>query len=504
MSSEEDIQPRIMRRIESSCVGCYVVLDSKSYTDIQKYYNFIKVLGSGRYGTVREAAKKGMSPALLSNYAVKSLSKADIAQDLMYYRRELEILMHVDHPNIVNFFEVYEDEAYIHIVMELCSGGDLFDHLNLVGSFSEQAAVEITKQLISAINHLHTMKVCHRDLKPENFMYLDTSKRGGIKLVDFGLAKRWKGTQLMKSKVGSPYFVAPEVMTGNYDFRCDVWSLGVVLYLLLCGQPPFLGNNATEVYNKSKEGVVVFDSKVWLRVSDHAKDLICKMLVVNPHDRITLSQAAGHPFFRTFSQPIQSWDERILTNIQNWQAPEMFQKEVLKIMMKFSTPTCIEQLNTSFAMLDSSGTGFVSVEEVVTAFNELGKPLAATQVAELKEKFQGNRINYSEFLIAAADKKRVLDDAALHVAFKFFDFVTPKQNDKGYLTMSSISVAFQRIGISIDPADICETMLWGENSRITFEDFKAMMLQLVRLNSNKQEGSFLESFLILSLPTEDN
>lgn len=493
------------RRINTSNVGTYVILDSEIYTDIQNFYNFTKVLGSGRYGTVREATKQGITPCMISKYAVKSLSKADLAQDLIYYRRELEILMHVDHPNIVKFYEVYEDEAYIHIVMELCSGGDLFDHLNSVGTFNEQKAVAITRQLVSAVNHLHTMLVCHRDLKPENFMYLNSTKSGGIKLVDFGLAKRWEGTQLMKSKVGSPYFVAPEVMTGNYDFRCDVWSLGVVLYLLLAGQPPFIGSNATEVYRKTKEGVVNFEGKVWTNISEDAKDLICKMLTVDPEARITLDQAARHPLFQTVSQIEQEWDESALTNIKNWQTPEKLQKEVLKILMKFRTPACVESLNKTFAMLDSSGSGFVSVDEVVQAFKDFGKPLSATQEADLKMKFQGSRINYTEFLIAAVNKKQVMDDAALYVAFKFFDPVSLTQIEKGYLTVSSIRQALMRIGISVDQEDICEPMGWDENSQVEFEDFKFMMLKLVRSDTANHEGSILESFLTMQTSIiEDN
>jgi calcium-dependent protein kinase len=473
------------------------MLDSKLYPDIQKFYSFTKLLGSGRYGTVREAVKQSSDPYMISKYAVKSLPKANLASDIEYYRRELEILMFVDHPNIVNFYEVYEDEAYLHLVMELCCGGDLFDHLNSVGTFSEQTAANMTRQLVSAVNHLHTMEVCHRDLKPENFMYVDAARTGSIKLVDFGLAKNWRGEQIMKSKVGSPYFVAPEVLNGEYNYRCDVWSLGVVLYLLLAGQPPFLGSNPTQVYRRAKEGVVNFDGKVWEQVSEHAKDLIVKMLTVDAEARITLDQVARHPFFSSFSLPRRVFDESILTNISNWQTPEKLQKEVLKIVMKFRTPDCIQGLKNTFDMLDSSGSGFVSVDDLVRAFKTAGRPLKDAQEAELKAKFEGSRINYSEFLIAAVDKKRILDDAALHAAFKFLDPVIPTQYQKGYLTSNCISHALVRLGTPVDKEAVFEMMQWGENSKVSFEDFKHMMLQLVKLDQEYREDSILESFLVL-------
>jgi calcium-dependent protein kinase len=174
---------------------------------------------------------------------MKSIPKERMYGDIRLLEQEFEILKSVDHPNIIKFYEMYVDDDYYNLVMEFCGGGEVFEHIIARGRFSEAYASRIIKQVVSAIKHLHDKNICHRDLKPENILFESKSKEAEVKLIDFGLAKYFtnKGadTPMMKTRIGTPYYMAPEVLEGSYDETCDMWSIGVITYCLLCGYPPF-------------------------------------------------------------------------------------------------------------------------------------------------------------------------------------------------------------------------------------------------------------------------
>ena len=168
----------------------------------------------------------------------------------------------MDHPNIIKFHESYIDHRYVHIVMELAEGGELFEKIVKSERFSERRAANYMRKILGAVKHLHEQMICHRDLKPENFLLSDTSDDAEIKLIDFGLSKRFgqragSGREYLrdnlkkvdlKTVVGTPYYVAPEVLKQKYDKACDVWSLGIILYIFLSGYPPFEGDNSSEIF----------------------------------------------------------------------------------------------------------------------------------------------------------------------------------------------------------------------------------------------------------------
>jgi calcium-dependent protein kinase len=187
---------------------------------------------------------------------VKSILKENIKKDVKLLEEELAILTQVDHPNIIKFHETYIDYRYVHIVMELAEGGELFEKIVEMHKFNEYQGASLMRKILSAVKHLHEHGICHRDLKPENFLFSDNSAASEIKLIDFGLSKRFGAIQeadpneKMHTIVGTPYYVAPEVLRGNYDFSCDVWSLGVILYIMLCGYPPFEGDNNKEIFKR--------------------------------------------------------------------------------------------------------------------------------------------------------------------------------------------------------------------------------------------------------------
>ena len=269
-----------------------------STTDIRTVYKFVDVIGGGHFGTVRRAHPKS-DPEV--TYAVKSILRADIAKDIKLLEEELFILKQVDHPNIVKFHQSFIDYRYVHIVMEYCTGGELFDRIVSAHKFTEKHACEIMEQMLSAVKHLHEHGIVHRDLKPENFLMSDTSEGAEVKLIDFGLSKRFSNKEQinkMKTVVGTPYYVAPEVLKGSYDMRCDVWSLGVILYVFLCGYPPFEGDNNKEIFKNVLKSELAFDPADWGAVSPEAKDLVSKMLEKDPAKRITAETCQDQPWFK--------------------------------------------------------------------------------------------------------------------------------------------------------------------------------------------------------------
>nr|AZL94174.1 calcium-dependent protein kinase [Cardiosporidium cionae] len=207
----------------------------------------------------------------------------------------------IDHPNIIKLFEVYEDSENLYLVMDICTGGELFDRIIKSSFFSERYACGLMKQVFSATSYCHAHNIIHRDLKPENLLYADPSPLSPLKVIDWGFAAKCEKKHKFSSVVGTPYYVAPEVLFGNYDQACDIWSAGVILFIILCGYPPFYGSSNREILKKVQSGNYSFEHKNWDCVSSQAKDLIKKCLTYDPRKRITAQEALQHTWIKHYS-----------------------------------------------------------------------------------------------------------------------------------------------------------------------------------------------------------
>lgn len=165
-------------------------------------------------------------------------------------------MQQLDHPNVIKLYEYFEDEENVYLVCELCAGGELFDRIIKAEFFEEDQAAEIFRQILQALNYCHTQNIVHRDLKPENFLFQTEADDSDLKIIDFGLSKIMEGGRIhrMKTRAGTPYYISPEVLAGNYDVSCDMWSAGCMLYILLCGYPPFYGDNNQEILEMVRVG----------------------------------------------------------------------------------------------------------------------------------------------------------------------------------------------------------------------------------------------------------
>jgi calcium-dependent protein kinase len=263
------------------------VMITDALSDVRVNYHIApKELGHGHYGVVRKCSHRetGMW------YAIKSIRKSKVSK-IEVLKREIEILREVKHPHIIELVEVYEDERYLHLITELCTGGELFDRIiaktqSTVGHFSEHDAASLVRDILDAINYCHEKGIVHRDLKPENFLFLTEDDDAPVKIIDFGLS-RHDDTDfgIMETKVGTPYYVAPEVLRREYTNSCDIWSIGVITYILLCGYPPFYGDSDTQIFESVRIGKFDFPSPEWDEVTEAAKDFVSDLLLKNPKHR---------------------------------------------------------------------------------------------------------------------------------------------------------------------------------------------------------------------------
>uniref|UniRef100_A0A6B2LAQ8 non-specific serine/threonine protein kinase n=1 Tax=Arcella intermedia TaxID=1963864 RepID=A0A6B2LAQ8_9EUKA len=206
----------------------------------------------------------------------------------------------MDHKNIVKMYDIFEDHEHYYVVMELVSGGELFDQIVEKGFFPEEEACQLIKQILSALTYLEQHKICHRDLKPENLIFTDETHTT-LKLIDFGEAKSY-ADGLIREYVGTTDYMAPEIIKGGeYDNRVDLWSLGVIAFVMLCGFPPWEGENESEVFVNIMTLRYEFPSPEWDAVSEDAKDFI-RQLLVEMDDRLTAKEARLHPWVHTKSE----------------------------------------------------------------------------------------------------------------------------------------------------------------------------------------------------------
>ncbi|KAL5552158.1 hypothetical protein UlMin_002334 [Ulmus minor] len=288
------------------------ILDTTQVSNLKDRYLLREQLGWGQFGVIRACSDKFTGEVL----ACKSIAKDRLVtlDDVCSVKLEIEIMTKLSsHPNVVNLKAVYEEENYVHLLMELCAGGELFHRLEKQGRFSEYNARVIFKHLMEVVKFCHENGVVHRDLKPENILLATTSSSSPIKLADFGLATYCKPGQKLHGTVGSPFYIAPEVLTGGYNQAADVWSAGVILYILLSGMPPFWGKTKSRIFDAVRAADLRFTPDTWDCISPSAKDLISQMLSVDPLKRLTAEQVLAHSWMEDCIQTVQE------THNQNYQ-----------------------------------------------------------------------------------------------------------------------------------------------------------------------------------------
>lgn len=230
------------------------------------------------------------------NFLTPGIDKKCIKGKEESLENEVQVLQRLKHPNIVELAAVYEDKTHVYLVMELVTGGELFDRIVEKGSYTEQDASKLIRQVLEAVFFMHEKGVVHRDLKPENLLYYCPAEDSKIMISDFGLSKT-EGSGTMATACGTPGYVAPEVLAQKpYGKEVDIWSIGVIAYILLCGYPPFYDENDSELFRQILKAEYEFDSPYWDEISESAKDFIRNLMCKDADKRLTCKQALAHPW----------------------------------------------------------------------------------------------------------------------------------------------------------------------------------------------------------------
>jgi calcium-dependent protein kinase len=405
-------------------------------------YDVIRQLGKGGYGKVYEVKNKKSGDIR----ACKHLSKATI-KNLEKFEREIEILIRSDHPNIIKLYEVFESQRSLYLVMEECKGGEIFDriiqHIQKKEMYSEKDAATIFQQVMSAIEYCHNNGICHRDLKPENILYLNegAEKDNPIKVIDFGLSQVISSDKKLSTKVGTAYYVSPEILLGEYTEKCDIWSAGVILYIFLSGDPPFNGSNDHAIYTKISKMKFTFPEKKWKNISNEAKDLISHMITPEK-ERYTARQVLSHPWFSNASTvPLSelNFDSSFFVDYEK--SSELKKMTLLFIASRLDENE-INDLKKSFEAIDNSKDGQITFEELKSGLIQLkSNKMNENEIKELFDLIdvdQNGKIDYTEFLAATLQKKNYLRNERLLEAFCMFD-----KDNSGQITKDELLQALK-------------------------------------------------------------
>ena len=400
----------------------------------------------------------------------------------------------MDHPNILKIFEFYSNEREYTLVTELCSMGELFDEIVNKGPFDEKYSAYILYQILSAVNYCHKMHIIHRDLKPENILIVDKNKEGYItvKVCDFGTSKIFETGAVEQHVVGSSYYIAPEVLNKNYNEKCDVWSCGVIMYILLSQRPPFGGRNDKEIMENVKKGTFDLQSPPFNKLSESGIDLINKLLTIDVDKRISAEEALNHPWFKE-NKSKQLFnnikDKRtikdLIKNLKSYRRTSVIQETALAYLVHHF-PHIKDVVNACklFNKFDHSGDGKITKDELYKGLSKIYQ--SSTLEKDVDEIFKNldmdnnGYIGYEEFVRGAVNKEYFVKPNVLKFAFRYFD-----KDNSGEITFDEIEELFYE---SIpDKNKVHETLMAiikevdiNNDKKISFGEFSTVMKKMIK------------------------
>ena len=474
------------------------VLVGKGSSDPNQIYIRKKILGRGSFGIVYLVKHKFLNRYFAMKVIRKSPSKNSKEEDDLM--NEIEILRKLDHPNILKITDFYALKNEYNIITEYCQEGELFDEIKANAPYNEVMAAWYMSQILSAVCYCHNMNILHRDLKPENILIVKRLKNGfhPIKIIDFGTAKVFKKEKSEHLLIGSAYYIAPEVLSRNYTELCDLWSCGVIMYILLTGRPPFNGINEEEIMKKIKEGEYDMSRYPWGVISDDAKDLIKGLLQLDPKKRYTAKEALEHKWFKNektkASQTVYNIKNRqlnkLIDNLVKYRSDNILRCAVIALLVHNSI-----QLNQAhdavklFNLIDKNGDGRITREELFNGLQPYKKELSDDELRKQVDTIfnnidtdHNNYLEYEEFVRAAIDKDHFLSVNFIQFSFNYFDkdnngeityeevknkFCQSDKNKNSYKAQEQLKEAFNQIDINGD-------------GKLSFEEFGEMMKNIIK------------------------
>uniref|UniRef100_A0A0E0MCX9 non-specific serine/threonine protein kinase n=1 Tax=Oryza punctata TaxID=4537 RepID=A0A0E0MCX9_ORYPU len=478
--------------------------------NVRDHYRIGKKLGQGQFGTTYLCVDKGDG----REYACKSIPKRKLLcrEDYEDVWREIQIMHHLsEHPNVVRIRGAYEDALFVHIVMELCAGGELFDRIVAKGHYSERAAAQLIRTIVGVVEGCHSLGVMHRDLKPENFLFASAAEDAPLKATDFGLSMFYKPGRWCEMRcyttattftivvvpyllasirciltwilsgdkfsdvVGSPYYVAPEVLQKCYGPESDVWSAGVILYILLCGVPPFWAETEAGIFRQILRGKLDFESEPWPSISDSAKDLVRNMLCRDPTKRLTAHEVLCHPWIVDDAvAPDKPIDSAVLSRLKHFSAMNKLKKMALRVIAESLSEEEIGGLKELFKMIDTDNSGTITFDELKEGLKRVGSELTEHEIQALMEAADidnSGTIDYGEFIAATLHMNKLEREENLVSAFSFFD-----KDGSGFITIDELSQACREFGLDdLHLEDMIKDVDQNNDGQIDYSEFTAMM-----------------------------
>mmetsp|Transcript_18058 Transcript_18058/g.56450 ORF Transcript_18058/g.56450 Transcript_18058/m.56450 type:complete len:512 (+) Transcript_18058:129-1664(+) len=456
----------------------------KGFHDVTIDYNLGVELGKGTFGVVRKAtcAKTDES------FACKSIAKRRLRTkaEREMIKREVEIQHHLGgHSGIVNIVEAVEDRKHVHLILEECSGGELFDRILSKGIYSEADAAATIRDIVEVVAHCHSLGVVHRDLKPENFLFENSSPGARIKATDFGLSSYFRQGEPLTEMVGSAFYVAPEVLKKSYSKEADIWSCGVILYILLCGAPPYHGSTDDKVFERIKAGQPPsFDYEPWPDISEEAKACVRRMLKHSPSDRATADEILTDPWMQrngvASDKPLGS---AVGDRIRKFVALNKLKREAIRMMAASMAPEEVAGLRELFSAADVNDDGTISVLELrdimqkpgYAGIGEESSILASVEklnalLNEADVDGSGN-LDLEEFIAATVHTSKLYKEEKLRDTFDKFDV-----DGSGFLSREEIKAALNERGLNeAGLQGIFEEVDTNNDGKVDYDEFCSLM-----------------------------
>ncbi|KAL3640272.1 hypothetical protein CASFOL_015240 [Castilleja foliolosa] len=391
---------------------------AESTTGLDKSFGFSKNFGSnyelgeevgrGYFGyTCKAKFKKGELKG--QEVAVKVITKAKMTTAIAIedVRKEVKILRALTgHDNLIRFYDAYEDRDNVYVVMELCEGGELLDRiLSRGGKYTEDDAKTVMMQILNVVAFCHLQGVVHRDLKPENFLFISKEEDSSLKVIDFGLSDYVKPDEKLNDVVGSAYYVAPEVLHRAYSIEADVWSIGVIAYILLSGSRPFWDRTESAIFRAVVKTEPTYEEQPWPNLSSEAKDFVKRLLNKDPRKRMTAAQAFCHPWIRNTNDVKVPLDILIFKLMKAYMRSSPLRKAALRALSKTLTADELFYLREQFSLLEPSKNGTISLDNIKTAMKNhstdaMNESRIYDYLASLNA-LQYRRMDFEEFCAAA-------------------------------------------------------------------------------------------------------
>jgi calcium-dependent protein kinase len=446
-------------------------------TNINNDFELHELISSGGFGKVYAGKNKNNNEKV----AIKCISKENNAGRIEQVHSEIELLSSTDHPNIIRLYGVYEDITRFYLVMEYCSGGDLSQKIQHKKEFdllyTEKDVVRYMKHILRCLCYLHTRNISHRDVTPSNFLIIKSKDKFKLKLIDFGLSQHVHKVTVCPEVIGTARFMAPEAIEGEIHLASDIWSAGVIMYLLICGSYPFDGHDKATLFRKIKTDKLKFKQPMWENVSTEAKTLLNKLLTKSPYERISAFDALKDEWFeksKESSTPNIN-NSRILSSFRKFNATNPLKVEILGWIAKHIHSSKIDELTEIFYQFDINNTGDISYHTFSSTLNKAGIKIKKKNLKELFDRVDTSKdgsINFTEFISSMLFSSNLLSETVIRQTFSEFD-----ADKDGFITQEEIINKFRK-ALKVTPED--EAWLRGVDlngdGKISLEEFRKMIL----------------------------